>query len=256
MEAKDVAINLATSGVMLIVAASLVLVWKQLTSGMLRWISMGCLAWVVSVAVKAAIAFLTNEPIFNLLKSVFGNTGYIILGALWLGILTGSTEVLIGFWIARNRNYLTWQQGTGYGLGFGVIEAGFVAINLTSATLVEIFAPGNLPHDALRQIVSVSWDNVATVNIERIIAAAVHIATGMLIVYSIAASNMIAFWVAFIYKSMVDGVAGALYTAGVMDTWSPWLINALFFPFGVLGVAMILFLPKRWPNIPHASEAS
>lgn len=256
MEAENIAINLVTSGVMLIIAASFVLVWKRLTSGMLRWISIGCLAWVVSVAVKSTIAFVTNEPIFNLLKSVFGHTGYIILGALWLGILTGLTEIPFGFWIAKNRKYRTWKQGSGYGLGFGVFEAGVLALVFAILVLTEVFASGNLPDEVLGIIEDVSWDNVAVANIERIFVMAIHVATGMLIVYSIAKKSMVAFWLAVIYKSTVDGLAGMFHLAGVVDEWSPWLIEAIIFPLAVLGVIVIVSLRKKWPQAVYATEAS
>ncbi|MFQ5570868.1 MAG: YhfC family glutamic-type intramembrane protease [Rhodothermales bacterium] len=256
MEAKEIAINLATSGVMLIIAAFIVLLWKRLTRGKLRWISIGCLAWLVSVAVKSAIALLTNEPLFNLLKSVFGNTGYIVLGALWLGILTGLTEIPIGFWIARNRKYYTWKQGSGYGLGFGVFEAGVLAVSFAMLVLTEMFAPGNLPAEVLDLIEDVSWDTVAIANIERLFAVAIHVATGMLIVYSIAAKSMIAFWVAVVYKSTVDGLAGTFHLAGVVDAWNPWLIEAMIFPLAVIGVIMIVSLRRKWPQAVIPTDAS
>jgi len=189
LEAKDIAINLATSAVMLILAVSFVLIWKRLTRGRLGWIGFGCLAWIVSISAESAIALLANEKLFEFLKNAFGNMRYVIIGSLWLGILTGFTEIPIGFWIAKNRNYHTDKQGGGYGLGFGVAEAGFMAVMFAAFVLTEIFAPGNVPNDVLKMIRDISWDNVAVANLERVFAILIHVATGMLIVYSIAAKK-------------------------------------------------------------------
>lgn len=246
MQAEDIAINLVTSGVMLIVAILFVLIWKKQTNGMFSWVGMGCLAWVVSVAAKAAIAVVANEPIFIMLKNTLGNTGYVILGSLWLGLLTGFTEITFGFWIAKNRKYDTYKQGSGYGLGFGVTEASLIAISFAILVLIEVYAPGNLPSEILKMIIDISWDNVAIVNIERVLATVIHIATGILIVYSLAAKKTAYFWMAFAYKSTVDGVAGAGHLTGVIDKWNPWLIEAFVLPFAILGVIIILVVRKKW----------
>lgn len=248
LELKDIAINLVTSTVMLILAVSIVLIWKKLTRGMLRWVGVGCLAWIVSVTVKSAIALLANEKLFELLKNAFGDSGYVIIGSLWLGILTGFTEIPIGFWIAKNRNYHTDKQGGGYGLGFGVAEAGFMAVVFAVLVLTEVFVPGNLPNDVLKIIRNVSWDNVAIANIERVFAMLIHVATGMLIVYSIAAKRIATYWIAVAYKLTVDGVAGALHLTGIVDKWSPWLIETIILPFAVLGAIIIIFVREKWPQ--------
>jgi hypothetical protein len=255
MKPLDITINLVTGAAMLALATGLVLVWMRFTRGKIRWLAVGGLAWAVSVVVKSLVARLASEPLLDTLHGAFGTTTYVSLGALWLGLLTGFTEVPIGWWIAKNRRYHTRQQGIGFGLGFGVLEAGVLAVIVPSLALTEIFSPGNLPPDVLKIVQNLSWDNVAFANVERLFAVAIHVATGMLIVYSIAARSTTAFWIAFSYKSTVDALAGAFHLSGVLDEWSSWVIEAAIFPFAVSGILIIVFLRRVWPHPTCTSEA-
>jgi len=248
MQVEEIAINLTTSAVIVIVAILFILIWKKQTNGKLLWVVMGGIAWIASVAAKATIALVANEPIFDLLKNTLGYTGYVILGSLWLGLLTGFTEVTFGFLIAKNRKYNTYQQGSGFGLGFGVTEAGFIAIGFAALVLIEAYAPGNLPDGILKMIQDISWDNVVIVNIERIMGTIIHIASGILIIYSIAAKKAAYFWMTFAYKSTVDGLAGAAHLTGVVGKWNPWLIEVFVLPFAILGVVIILIFRKKWTS--------
>lgn len=242
----DITINLITSGVMLVIVFLLILIWQKKTRGLLRWVGIGCISWIVSVLLKATIAFFLNEHIFNFLKSLFGNSGYVILGSIWLGLLTGITEITIGYFVAKNRKYISFQQGSGYGLGFGVIEAILMSVGFAILVLIEMYMPGNLPNDVLGLIINISWNTVGTVNLERLLAFIIHITCGVLLVYSLSSKKLIFFWIAFVFKSAVDAVAGSLHLAGVATKWSPWLVDVFFIPFAIFGVWISINLYRKW----------
>lgn len=243
----DITINLITSVAMLVIVFLLILLWKKQTRGLLSWVGVGCIVWIVAVLLKATIAFSLNEHIFKYLKSLLSNSGYVIVGSIWLGLLTGITEISIGYLVAKNRKYISFQQGSGYGLGFGVIEASLMAIGFAILVLIQVYMPGNLPNDVLGLIQNISWDTVGTVNLERFLAFIIHITCGILIVYSLSSKKLFYFWIAFVFKSTVDAVAGSLHLAGVATKWSPWLIDVLFIPFAIFGVWISINLFRKWP---------
>ncbi|MCF7886245.1 MAG: YhfC family intramembrane metalloprotease [Candidatus Marinimicrobia bacterium] len=246
METSDLIINLTTSILILCITGLFIFLWKKHTEKSLKCILFGGLAWAISVAVKAGIALFTNQHIFNFLESSLGNTLYIILGSVWLGILTGITEIPIGYWFAKNRYYKTWEQGIGFGLGFGVFEAGLIALSIIAIVSINTITPGFLPTEIINSFSETSLNSVFVPNIERIIATIIHIATGMLIVYSVATESLYIFFSAVFYKTFVDGVAGAFHLSKVLDKWNPWIIELLLLPFALVGIYIFIKLTKKW----------
>jgi uncharacterized membrane protein YhfC len=218
---SDIAFNLIGVGMMLAIVYIFIFYWKKLTGGLLRWVGMGCLVWFIAVVIKAALGIFLNEPVLNFLKILFGNAGYFVLGSIWIGLLTGLTEIIFGYVVARNRKYITLNEGTGYGLGFGAIKAALFAIVIATLVLIEMFIPGILPAEALKLIQDTTFDTATSSNLERISALFIHIASGVLIVYSLATKKLAYFWLAFVYKSTVDEIAASLHLTGIVTKMNP-----------------------------------
>lgn len=244
----DVTLNIIASGIMLAVAVLFVVVWKKKTGGLLRWVGIGCVAWIISVAIKVIIALLLSEHILNFLKDSLGRSGYVILGSFWTGLLTGITEIWIGYLIAKNRKYTSFNQGTGYGLAFGLTESALSVLVVVTLLFTEMFIPGKLPQEAVDVIKDMSWMTTISVNIERIVAFIIHITAGVLIVYCLFTKQIIYFWISFSYKSMVDTIAASHYYSGAIPNWNMWVRELFFIPFAIFGIWLIIKLRKRWPD--------
>ena len=122
---------------------------RWLPYGLFRWVAWGGLAWVLSVAGKLLLGYLLQPPVLGGLERALPHGAYIAMGAAYLGLLTGVTEVLIGYGIARRLGYRSCEQGRGYGLGFGALEAALMGLLLLSAALTVASTPDALPLERL-----------------------------------------------------------------------------------------------------------
>jgi len=247
MESSDIIINIVSSIFILCISGLFIYLWKKRTGKSIKYILFGGIAWAISVAIKTGIAAFTNTHIFGFLENTLGNTPYIILGSIWLGFLTGITEIPVGYWFAKKRDYRTLEKGIGFGLGFGVFEAGIMALAIISIVIINSLSPGILPGSTINSFNDATLTSIFVTNIERVIATIIHIATGMLIVYSVATKSLYAFLGAVLYKSLVDGVAGAFHLSEVLDKWSLWVIELLLLPFAIMGIYIFIKLQqKKW----------
>ncbi len=107
----------------LVYAARLRLGWRHL--------GLGALAWVVTVAVKFALAIPLNPPIYGALTTALPGLSGILLASLYIGSLTGFTEVLLTWLVLRYTRLgrVPWQQALAFGVGFGVVEALLLGIS-------------------------------------------------------------------------------------------------------------------------------
>jgi hypothetical protein len=218
-------------------------------------VAWGALAWAASVAVKIGVAALLNGPVLAALGHALPEAAYFVTGALYMGVLTGLTEVVFGYVLARRLQYSEYHQGTGYGLGFGAVEALLLGISVLSAGLTVALAPELIPEAARAELTAASWANAGVAPTERVLAIIAHIACGVLIVRSVALRRLGWFWVAFIYKSALDAVAGFEHVTQAVSEWPPWLLEAPFVPVALVGIWLIWDARRGWPA-PIADEAA
>ena len=67
--------------------------WKRYIQASWRWLLVGAGAWFVGVVFKFVVAYLANAPILEMIRSILGNTGYLALGSVYVGLLTGVFEI-------------------------------------------------------------------------------------------------------------------------------------------------------------------
>ena len=255
LTSKDITLDLLSSGLMLLIALSFILFWKKKTKASLQFVGIGCVVWLASVLIKSVIGNYLNQPVLNYFKSASGYTGYILIGSIWLGLLTGATEVTFGYLFAKRKKYESFEQGSGYGIGFGAIETGLMALSIAGLVIMEMVSPGNVPQGVITAIQNASWTDVGVVVSERLSAFSIHIAAGVLIVFSLASKKIFYFWIAFAFKSTIDEVVGALNLTGATASLNPWVIEAIKLPFALFGLWIIIKLYKNWPTRDYDAES-
>jgi hypothetical protein len=80
-----------------------------------------------------------------------------------------------------------------------------------------------------------------------LIALAIHVAAKVMILRALVDRKWRWFWVSFVYKSAVDGVAAWVILSGTGLRSSPWLMRWLcFMPFALIGLWALLYLRRGW----------
>jgi uncharacterized membrane protein YhfC len=214
------------------------------------YLALGALAWVVTVAIKFAWALPLNSRIYSALTG--GLPGGIGAGLfdLYVGLLTGFTEVAI-VWLVMRYTRLgktTWERALAFGIGFGAIEAFLLGLGSLASALVAILAPQMIPPEAMTQLAVMNnvLYGIAPI-VERFFTIWVHIFCNVLIFFAAAKTQTRWFWIAFWFKSLIDAVAGFAQTSGVIATTEGiWAIEAVVVLWGILGWLGVRWLEKRY----------
>jgi uncharacterized membrane protein YhfC len=221
-----------------------------------KFIGLGALSWVVTVAVKFAIAIPLNSIIYGFLVNPKqpGLGDYVF--DVYVGLLTGITEVLMVWLLVRYTRIRDagWKKALGFGIGFGAVEALLLGIQSFGAVLAAIMTPNLLPIgtlDTLASFNNLAW-GVAPIS-ERFFTVLVHIFCNVLIFYGAATLKPGYFWLSFAFKSLIDAVAGYAQLTGVDTLAKIWTIEAIVIVFGIVGWAGTRWISKRYPPLPQAN---
>jgi hypothetical protein len=194
----------------------------------------GALAWLLGGLIAKAIAAHFMK---NLLEHSTGPRQW-----LALGLLTGVFEcaLVLGFaaLVPSLRRRATWPRALAFGVGFGAAEALLLSI--------DAFLP-ETPFDAASPAEAV----VAVVLpiVERLSATAIHAFACALILLTLRTRRQPPFWIALVYKSLVDGVpTEKLQPLGILA------IESVYVLFGIVALIGLLKLRKTWP--PDAARAT
>lgn len=214
------------------------------------YLGLGALAWFVTVAIKLAIAIPANGWVFrktHLLAEPWGNA----LFDIYVGLLTGITEVgLVWIFLRFTRlGRARWPQVVAFGIGFGAIEALLLGVAALVVAIVAMKIPDRLPKELLDQLLQSDhwWVQLAPIS-ERIFACLGHLATNVMIFYALSRRAARWFWLAFIYKSLIDAVA-AVYQLSKTATISParlWAIEGFTAIWGVAGLLVMLWIASQY----------
>ena len=221
------------------------------------YLLLGMLGWVVTVAVKFALA-IPVTPVVLSETTELSEPWKAILLFLYGGLMTGLTEVLL-VWIVlayTRMAIVPWSRVVAFGIGFGAIEALLLGIGSLTAAMLGVFWPDVLPEVALTELAKADRLIVQLAPIsERFFTCLGHLATCVMVFYAARVPLARWFWWALTYKSAIDGVATLAHTHGFLGPpLHLWIIEGIVVVWAVAGLAVILAIRPRWPD-PIASDA-
>lgn len=219
-----------------------------------RYLGLGALFWVLTVAVKFAFAIPVNPIVMRILgvsQDALFSPGNLV-AYLYIGALTGIFEAGLAWLILRKIRWgkATWTQALVFGIGFGVIEAFLLGLASGGSALVGMLAPEALPVSTLGNLA-----NNATLlmglapMVERFAVILAHIYACVLIFYAVASREAKWGWLAILYKTLLDAPAGfaAFWGAGSLE--KIWTLEAMIAFFGLIGFLGTLQIARRYRNL-------
>jgi len=191
---------------MILVAICAVCLWQRGKPSLWPAVWWGALAWVVSVAIKFAAAWPTQAFIQH-------RSGDPLIW-LYVGLLTGVFECavpLLLIWKSRLRQ-ADWDRAVAFGIGFGGVEAFLLGLASLVPIVLLLVSPDLIPPSTRDGLVQRLRDfgllSIFLPILERVSALAIHVLSCVLLVYAVRMRHPRWFWLAFAYKTAVDGFAG------------------------------------------------
>ena len=203
------------------------------------YLGLGALAWILTVAVKFLLAIPLNTPIYNALTGALpGWPGETIFN-LYVGLLTGVTEVLmVWLWVRYTRKgQVGWNKALAFGIGFGAVEALLLGLNSAAAVLMAILSPDLVGAAAVESLAQGGNLLVSLAPVsERFFTVLVHIFCNVLLFYGARVKQSRFFWLAFIFKSLLDAAAAYAQLSGQLgQPGFVWIIEGVVALFGIIG---------------------
>jgi uncharacterized membrane protein YhfC len=225
-----------------------------------KYLIFGALLWFGTVAVKFALAIPFNSTVYRTLTGGAKEGIGVLVFDLYVGTLTGLTEVLIVFLVLRYSRWgkVEWNRALAFGIGFGAFEALLLGIGSLTTMLVVMLAPQSLPAEALSQfrLAENVLFSIAPI-VERFFTIWVHILSNVLLFYAVVIKQVRWFWLAFVYKSLIDAWAAWGQLAGMTATAEQvWVLEIVVILWGVIGWLGTRWVQARYPNVtPEVSHA-
>ncbi len=233
---------------MVFVGAAPALYWSLWSRTPWRWLWAGAGIWTVGVALKFVIAAIFYDPALAAMQRTLPAWGYLAVGALYGGALTGVFED--GVTLAAG---LLWRglareskRAVAVGLGAGGIEALLLGLAVCWGgcyCLSGLATEADL--DAAGVGRGVAWWLAAPA--ERVVAIVCHTSSRMLVLLSVVTRRWRFFWYGFLLSIGVDGLAEFLDLSGRLDRMSAWGVEVPFLPFAVASVLIIAWCARHWP---------
>jgi uncharacterized membrane protein YhfC len=220
----------------------------------IRFLLLGCLAWVVTVALKFAWAVPLNPGIYAALQSALPAAIATPAFEVYVGALTGVFEVGVTFLAVRftRLRRVPWASALAFGIGFGAVEALLLGISPLTAGLIALFAPATFTPVQLESIAAAANPFLALAPVwERFFTIWVHILSNLLVFYAVAVHQARWFWLAFAYKTVLDAVAAYAQLSGLVsgeNLTGIWIIEGFVAVFGLAGIWGVRWLSKRYPR--------
>ena len=234
--------------------------WRKMLDW--RYLGLGALFWVLTVAVKFAFAIPVNPLVFQALGATGENlfSPGSLVAYLYIGALTGVFEAGLAWLILRKIRWgqANWSQALVFGIGFGTVEALLLGLSSGGAALAGLLAPDALPVSALGGLASNATLSMALAPIvERIAVIFAHILACVLIFYAIASRESRWGWLAILYKSLLDAPGGFAAFWGSNTPEKLWTLEAIIALFGLIGLWGTLRISRRYPvEITETPEAN
>ncbi len=210
-----------------------------------KYALLGAAFWAGTVIIKIVIATLVNTPLYKWMTAALPGLPGTLLFSVYVGLLTGITEVLITWLFLRytKLGQTIWQKMLSFSLAFGGFEAILLGANTLVGVITVLTMSSQLPLSAIRQIAQLNniVYGLAPI-VERIFTIGVHLGCNLLLFYGVMRKESRWFWLSFALKSGIDAVAGYAQLSGQLSSVSfIWLIEVFVILFGLGGFAI-----SRW----------
>lgn len=246
-------LSLLISGCLVVLITLVMLLWwRRNIDASWKWLLLGAGVWLVGIILKFIVAMIANTPVLSLLQSALEQTGYLALGAVYIGLLTGVFEIgiTLAFALLIRAMYRDRNRALSIGLGAGLVEALFIGLSSIGNYLTVQAGAAN--SDAimasLAQAVAMTPLLWLVAPIERIIAILCHVSSRMLVLYGIRVKKYRYFWTGFAILTLLDAIAGYFHLAGLINKISLWWIELLLVPFAILSIYVINWCYKCWQD--------
>jgi uncharacterized membrane protein YhfC len=154
-----------------------------------------------------------------------------------VGLLTGVTEILLVWLLLRYSRWgrVSWLKAVAFGVGFGAFEAFYLGMGYLLSIITALTTPQAVTEAAL--------DNLKLMSnplfllgplIERLGVTLAHVFTSTLLFYGVVSKQSRWLWLAFVFKSLLDAIAGFAYFWGIQTLSHLWTIEAL-----ILGLNLV-----------------
>ncbi len=217
---------------MLAVAAAFILYAVRRTHDW-RYLIFGGLCWAVTVALKVVWAIAGNLAVYRILRPLpLGDWLYY----LHIGLLTGVCEVALVWLLLRSTGLgqVAWPRVLAFGIGFGALEALLLALGSLSSVLALVLAPQLVPPSLGASLAGVQGlINSVAAGWERFFVVLVHLFSNALLFYGVQRRQQRWFWLAFVFKSLMDAVAAWGQVTG-LDVPKTLFIEAIIAVWGLL----------------------
>ena len=257
IEAPQVTAKALLPGVgMVVVALGFVIYAAGHTLGW-RYLFLGALGWVITVALKFAWAIPTNTPVYQALMEALPEMAAKPIFYLYLGSLTGIFEVGIIWLVLRYTKLgkVTWERALAFGICFGAVEALLLGVASFYSSASALASPDNLPLVTMEQYALTNNLLYGLAPVwERFFIILVHIFSNVLLFYGVQKREMRWFWLAFAFKSGIDGIAAFAQFWGLNTLGRLWIIEAIIALWGLIGWAGIHTVKMRYPDQESSSQ--
>ncbi len=260
-EAVPVVLYLVPGLGMVAVGVAAVWWWRLKARARWRWFLAGAAVWAVGVALKFGWAIPLNGPILKGIGSLVPHTAYLLLGSVYIGLLTGVFEIGVTLVAALIWKRMTDNaaRGIAVGVGAGAFEAVLLGLASLAAMAAALATGGHLRDRMIAETgvaaqTTLLWWLVPSV--ERAIAIVCHTSSRGLVLWGVARRRW--FWpfvAGFTIMTAIDAVAGYVHLAGLLGKVSLWSIELAIAPAAVLSIPLLIWCYHTWP-LPGKGDAN
>jgi uncharacterized membrane protein YhfC len=224
--------------------------WKKSVKAQCRWLFIGAGVWFIGVVMKFIVATYANQPVLASIESLSGKTGYLVIGSVYIGLLTGVFEIGITLVLALlvKRMYENADHALSVGLGAGLVEA--LLIGFSSLANYFMVITGSAQSEAIMGALAHAAAATPALylvsSVERFIAILCHMSSRFLVLFALAQRKARYFWVGFLLMTALDAIAGYVHLAGLVNKISMWWVELTLLPFAVISIFIIKWVRKRW----------
>ncbi|HEY9075896.1 MAG TPA: YhfC family glutamic-type intramembrane protease [Anaerolineaceae bacterium] len=216
-----------------------------------KYIIWGALLWLGTVALKLFWALMVNNTLYTILTSALPNWIGKIIFYIYVGLLTGIFEVGITYLFLRKNplGRATWGNALAFGIGFGAVEAGLLALSPLVMAILAVAAPEQVPFSMLQALGATRniFYGIAPVW-ERFFTVWVHIFCNVLLFYAVLKKEPRAFWFSFLFKTLIDVAAAYGQVSGLQTLGKIWMLEGIVAAFGAAGWLGTHWLARRYPE--------